>query len=1800
MESGNINQAPKENLYAASSQIHLPEGLLKDKKTHQPATLKDASYKRSQKPLMANDLKIPQNLSTIKWRPTALQGNIFQKVGSIFSLNKEKIPLITAPPSSVCEGQIYFNEHGKLSQGTKDCDLKNPEFKAENILEGVTIGGIEGSLTPIPDDCTIAASADCVATPLFPAVQLEGLASKVVVDNEVAGVEGIFLKASIPFCSADGEIACQTTDDFPALAVDGVASFLVIGNQLGGVSGTHSPDFPDPSQVLTTDTTNGAPGTVALPSISDVESGVAFGPSLGLTGTFLLPASNHVASGVAYGHALAYSGTAIIESHVDCSVNGSQGCIADDGFFAAKTCAANGQDDCYLDSTSLFDAANLTNLTAGNIKSGVTIAGQAGSLTIPNAADVKVGVAYGSFGSERIGTFTLPKASDVLSPFAFGAGGTEFTGAFIDPMSSNVKQGVSYGAAATEFTGTFVLPPATDVLSGVAFGNASEFSGSAIKESHVDCSTDGSQGCVANDAFFAARSCKANGDDDCFIDSASIFDAADLTNLDAGNIKAGITIAGQAGSLALPLAGQVEAGVSYGSNGNERIGNLTAPAISDVEFSIAYGAGGSEFTGTFKEPGASNVEAGVGYGAGGSEFTGTFMVPSQDNVASLLTYGHLAEFKGTATIESHLDCTVDGSQGCVANNTFFAARTCTANGDDDCFVDQSGALDAADLSALAAGNIKAGVTIAGMTGNLTIPLETDVELGVGYGSGGSEKSGAYKPPAAFDVLIATKYGAGGSQFTGTMTEPQAPNVKSGVKYGAGGTQFTGNFTLPAQNNVASGVSYGHASQFTGTATLESHVDCTLDGSQGCVANNAFFAARSCAANGADDCFAASSGPYDAADLSNLTAANIKSGVTIAGQAGNLTLPSAQDVELGVAYGSGGSERTGTYKAPLAHDVVESTRYGAGGTQFTGTFKVPGVSDVESGARYGAGGTEFTGNLVVPSSSNVASGVTYGHSSEFSGTANVESHTDCTVDGSRGCVAKSPFYAATACSSNGDNHCIARSASVYDAADLSNLAAGNIKAGVNIAGQVGNVTTPNASQVESGRYYGSNGNEKQGTFTVPAVSKVRSLVSYGAGGSEFTGTFTEPGAANVEAGVRYGAGGTQYTGSFVVPARGNVASGVRYGHSFEFTGTASVESHSNCTGSNQSGCVATSTYATMDKSAAGTHVGLTSGNFDSSIATLSNYEFWDAQGARHTITGDNQLRRANIRSGVEIHGKSGNMTQAPPNCSGPGQSNCVATNTFKTMNLSAAGSDIGLTAGNFDASIATSADYEFWDAGGDRHSITGDSDLRVTNVLSGVEIHGVTGNVVQGPANCTGANQSGCVATSTYKTMNLSGAGSNGALTAGNFDASIATAANYEFWDAQGSRHIITGDADLRVGNVKDNVEIHGVNGDYPSTSYRLPSASGVADLDSATFYAKIKSSGSFEYWASDGSYHVGSGDGDITAGNIMSGTDIYGVAGSAVAGSGSEGSTLCGSSASGWIYVPGDTDYGSSGFCVMEYEAKRYNDYAVSHRPDVPWTQISQERAMTECSALGTGFHLITNDEWMAVAAHVAGYEANWCNSSGTNCLDQNPEHLAPFTFTDNQILNRGHTDGSPARACDGTNEILGNSCDSLGSNFAQKRTHKVFSNSGMCRWDPQLCDDIWDLSGNVGEWTSYFIGSGSRSEGGTWTEYRTMTPGGSSRLPQSDLYPSAEVKSWWDNFWDSGENIGQYKPGLAGGGGGALYRGGHWSNGANAGVFTAHLGLAPTTGSNNVGFRCVGRKAGPDRHDIPDPESDPKDPGTK
>jgi hypothetical protein len=301
----------------------------------------------------------------------------------------------------------------------------------------------------------------------------------------------------------------------------------------------------------------------------------------------------------------------------------------------------------------------------------------------------------------------------------------------------------------------------------------------------------------------------------------------------------------------------------------------------------------------------------------------------------------------------------------------------------------------------------------------------------------------------------------------------------------------------------------------------------------------------------------------------------------------------------------------------------------------------------------------------------------------------------------------------------------------------------------------------------------------------------------------------------------------------------------------------------------------------------------------------------------------------------------------------------------------------------------------------------------------------------------------------------------------------------------------------------------------------------------------------------------------------------------------------------GWVEVPGDANYSTTGnFLAMKYEAKcadvgdpstgltspanstfqTYNDtttsctagnnrQVVSVPSGYPITRITQSDAATRCSTVsvnGSAAHLMTNNEWMTIARNLEVRDENW--TTGT---------------VGSGMMFRGHSDNSIDAALvassDDSQGYLGTSDSSI-SNPEQKRT-MVLSNGAV----------IWDMGGNAWErladsaqrqyqpiaWdgvTNYanVFGWSEFSSGVTTRFIRTFKAG---PLEYDDVAPS-------DSSYNSNQGVGSvFHYSLSGDSNTTVYsylRGGRWSSGINAGIFTLGLDIQPNTTSLNISFRCT------------------------
>jgi len=284
----------------------------------------------------------------------------------------------------------------------------------------------------------------------------------------------------------------------------------------------------------------------------------------------------------------------------------------------------------------------------------------------------------------------------------------------------------------------------------------------------------------------------------------------------------------------------------------------------------------------------------------------------------------------------------------------------------------------------------------------------------------------------------------------------------------------------------------------------------------------------------------------------------------------------------------------------------------------------------------------------------------------------------------------------------------------------------------------------------------------------------------------------------------------------------------------------------------------------------------------------------------------------------------------------------------------------------------------------------------------------------------------------------------------------------------------------------------------------------------------------------------------------------------------------------GYIWVPGSAKYGTMpGFCVMKYEAKNVGGVATSQTALTPWTSTTQIAARSACRALGAGYHLISDQEWMTIADNAANTGSNWFGGTvGTNFMYSGHNDNGPAGRLAASTDDDGYSGtGDSASACDGvySNFAVGDDTITGRACAGQKRTYTL-SNGNV----------IWDISGNVWEWTdAYIYDSDGTKEmplpATGWLEYTAVTnyKGLNYIRPQDTswsatqsigrIYTDSNCAYGSDGAGGYNETCGVYDHNYH-----AFIRGGDWNDGADAGPLTLYLYNSPSYVYYNVGFRCA------------------------
>ena len=237
------------------------------------------------------------------------------------------------------------------------------------------------------------------------------------------------------------------------------------------------------------------------------------------------------------------------------------------------------------------------------------------------------------------------------------------------------------------------------------------------------------------------------------------------------------------------------------------------------------------------------------------------------------------------------------------------------------------------------------------------------------------------------------------------------------------------------------------------------------------------------------------------------------------------------------------------------------------------------------------------------------------------------------------------------------------------------------------------------------------------------------------------------------------------------------------------------------------------------------------------------------------------------------------------------------------------------------------------------------------------------------------------------------------------------------------------------------------------------------------------------------------------------------------------------------------------------------SEVPISQAENRPWVNINQTNAIDRCRAIGSGFDLISDQQWMVLAENILNTPINDLDASDTGGPNLARGHSDNISGASLQAISiSGNTNFDVSVSLDhpdNANCVLrtqgyegtGYNWDqAYGSGREQLRTH-MLSNGEI----------IWDVAGNVWSWV---LGDYFASVNNTDLEYSDVPDfSGIEWVRPSQLLPISNGVGKISTVFEST----------------SVVRGGYWINGDNVGVFYVIADDSdPSEIYMGVGFRCV------------------------
>lgn len=269
---------------------------------------------------------------------------------------------------------------------------------------------------------------------------------------------------------------------------------------------------------------------------------------------------------------------------------------------------------------------------------------------------------------------------------------------------------------------------------------------------------------------------------------------------------------------------------------------------------------------------------------------------------------------------------------------------------------------------------------------------------------------------------------------------------------------------------------------------------------------------------------------------------------------------------------------------------------------------------------------------------------------------------------------------------------------------------------------------------------------------------------------------------------------------------------------------------------------------------------------------------------------------------------------------------------------------------------------------------------------------------------------------------------------------------------------------------------------------------------------------------------------------------------------------------------------------VKEYAISKYQNTLIDGVPYSlpfmkPAVNISHDEAIRLCESKGEGWHLITNDEWVALGFWSWDNDTMPTGNTASGKSHSHPEQTGTTyeggcgkTLTGSGPVQWNH-DGTAY----GVADMCGNIWEHVGGVRFMDGMPQVIPNNGAAygadqskdspEWEAIYTEDGDPVYYNVhdGEITLQPVHpDGTDYDGVKFTDLEARSDMNvPDKLKDLGLYPADGYESD-EYFWldSNGERV--------------IFRGGHWNNGANAGVFYLNGNNSRSNANTNIGFRAA------------------------